>query len=220
MPYLYKILAKEVEAPAYIALAPMHCYIKHKNEQDKWVNLELTNGSFSRDEWIMQQTGVTVEQIKTGIYMSPLNEKESLALILENLGTNYQKQFGVNSDFDLRAANTGLKYYINGVYLYMLKYEHYKEILLNARKMNDRVLQKYCNDELAPLDRKIIELGYKPVSQDDYREWVETTEKGKKNLKQNIQQRQNNEAYEKDIFCIIHISDLCKQDTGTRHQSV
>jgi hypothetical protein len=182
LPYLYKILANEIGASSNLALAPMHCYIKHKNEQGKWINLELTNGSFSRDEWIMQQCGITVEQIESGIYMHPLTSKESLALVLENLADNYQLQFGVNDNLDLQMLNTGLKYYANGVYLYNIKFEHYRKLLLAARKRSDKITEMSCNKELRPLDEKINELGYKPPSKDDYKEWVEATEKGKKDF--------------------------------------
>lgn len=63
LPFLYKILVEEIGSSASLALAPLHCYIKHKDEKGKWVNLEMTNGSFSRDEWIMQETGITAEQL-------------------------------------------------------------------------------------------------------------------------------------------------------------
>jgi len=38
LPYLYKILADEVNVEAFVATAPMHVYIKHKDEQGKWWN--------------------------------------------------------------------------------------------------------------------------------------------------------------------------------------
>jgi hypothetical protein len=32
LPVLYKILTEEIGGTAYLALAPIHCYIKHKDE--------------------------------------------------------------------------------------------------------------------------------------------------------------------------------------------
>jgi hypothetical protein len=119
LPELYKILTEEIGATAYLALAPMHCYIKHRDENGKWVNLEMTSGSFARDEWIMQESGVTVEQVKTGIYMNALSEKESLALVLKDLAANYQFQFGAD-DFDLSVSEKALKYFPSGAYLYII----------------------------------------------------------------------------------------------------
>jgi hypothetical protein len=175
LPFLYKILAEEIGGTAYLVLAPIHCYIKHKDEKGKWVNLEMTSGSFARDEWIMQQSGVTVEQIKSGIYMNALTQKESLALVLKELAANYQFQFGVG-DFDLKVVDTALKYYTAGVNLYMVKFEHYRQNLLAARKLNDKVLEEKYYKMLHKLDQRLIELAYKEPSKGDYEEWVKENE--------------------------------------------
>jgi hypothetical protein len=68
-PYLYKIFANEIGAEAHLAFAPMHCYIKHKDEDGKWRNIELTNASVARDVWMIQMMGITSEQIASGIYI-------------------------------------------------------------------------------------------------------------------------------------------------------
>jgi len=179
LPELYKILAEEIGVTAYLALAPMHSYIKHKDENGKWINLEMTSGSFARDEWIMQQAGVTVEQIKSGIYMNALTDKESLALVLKDMAANYQFQFGVD-DFDLTIAETGLKYFPKGVNLYLVEFEHYRRLLLLARKRADKLFEEKCNTELGKIDEKLIELAYKPPSKEDYEEWVKENEKNRK----------------------------------------
>lgn len=46
LPYLYKILAESMGVEAYLAMAPNHVYIKHKDNEGNWVNVELTNASF------------------------------------------------------------------------------------------------------------------------------------------------------------------------------
>jgi hypothetical protein len=178
LPELYKILTEEMGATAYLALAPMHCYIKHRDENGKWVNLEMTSGSFARDEWIMQEAGVTVEQIKTGIYMNALSEKESLALVLKDLATNYQFQFGPG-DFDLLVSEKALKYYPTGANLYMVKFEHYRQQLLSARKNKDKKKEDECNQELSKIDNRLIELAYKQPSKEEYEQWVKENEKNK-----------------------------------------
>ena len=50
----YKILCDELEGEGYLAMAPSHIYIKHIGEDGKWVNIDLTNGHFARDEWIIE----------------------------------------------------------------------------------------------------------------------------------------------------------------------
>lgn len=184
LPFHYKILAEEIGTNAYLALAPMHCYIKHKDEKGKWVNLEMTSGSFARDEWIMQESGVTVEQIKTGIYMNALSQKESLALVLKELSENYQFQFGIGN-FDLKVIETALKYYPTGVNLLMIRFEHFRQILLQARKQKDKNLEEKTNKTLNSIDQKLISLAYKIPSKEDYKEWVKENEKGKQSATHN-----------------------------------
>lgn len=178
LPFLYKILTEETGASAWLALAPIHCYIKHKDEKGKWVNLEMTSGSFSRDEWIMQEAGVTVEQIKTGIYMNALSQKQSIALIMKDLASNYQFQFGIGS-FDLKVSETALKYYPTSVNLLMSKFEHYRQILLQARRQNNKILEEQTNKTLYLIDMRLIALAYKEPSKGDYENWVKENKKGK-----------------------------------------
>ena len=51
LPMYYKILAEELHTEAYITFAPQHILIRHRDEQDpgKWVNVELTTQSLSRE---------------------------------------------------------------------------------------------------------------------------------------------------------------------------
>lgn len=178
LPFLYKILAEDCGASASLALAPFHCFIKHKDEKGKWVNLEMTSGSFARDEWIMQQAGVTVEQIKSGIYMDALTQKQSLALVLKDLCANYQLQFGAD-DFDRKVIDTALHYYPTGIYLYLVKFEHYRLKLLEARKLNQPQSELLCNKKLSEIEQRLNELGYKEVSVKEYQEWVKANEQQK-----------------------------------------
>lgn len=191
LPELYKILTNELQCTAYLALAPMHCYIKHKDENGKWVNLEMTSGSFARDEWIMQESGVTVEQIKTGIYMNALTEKETLASVLNDLAANYQFQFGCDG-FDLLVAETALKYYPKGVHIYMVKFEHYRKMLLQARQQNNSVSVDHYNRILFGIDQKLAELAYKEPSKQDYEEWVRDNEKNRLLQESKTQIKSNN----------------------------
>lgn len=80
LPYLYKILADEVGVEAFIAIAPMHCYVKHRDEQGNWWNLEMTTGSFSRSSFIMETFNVSEVAIKSGLFMKPLSTIESVPI--------------------------------------------------------------------------------------------------------------------------------------------
>jgi hypothetical protein len=111
LPYLYKILADEVNVEAFVAIAPMHVYIKHKDEQGKWWNLELTSGTFSRTSFIMESFNVSDAGIESGLYMKALDGKDLLTLCLSDLLDYYQKKTGkFYGSIVQKAYKIGLRY--------------------------------------------------------------------------------------------------------------
>lgn len=112
LPYLYKILANEVGVEAFIATAPMHLYIKHKDEQGKWWNLEMTTGTFSRTSFIMESFNVSDAAMESGLFMKALTERESVALCILDLLNYYEKKTNIYSDSFVKKCYTiGLQFY-------------------------------------------------------------------------------------------------------------
>ncbi|MEL6867093.1 MAG: hypothetical protein AAFP19_21900 [Bacteroidota bacterium] len=79
MPLLYLILAEELRVEAYLAFSPEHSYVKIKDNKESWVNLELTNGHYATDQWLLSSGYVNAEAIQSGIYLKPKSKKESIA---------------------------------------------------------------------------------------------------------------------------------------------
>ena len=139
LPYFYKILADEVGVEAFIAIAPMHCYVKHRDEQNNWWNLEMTTGSFSRSSFIMETFNVSETAIKSGLFMKSLSDVESVAYCICDLLCYYEDKTGrYSDDFVKKCYEIGLQYYPNSQ--------------LQISKMND--LQ-------SRIGNKIIDLGLK-----------------------------------------------------------
>ena len=69
LPYLYKILADETGAPAWLSLAPNHIYLKQHDQKDGWYNTELTSYTFPVDAWLTASGYISRETIVSGIYM-------------------------------------------------------------------------------------------------------------------------------------------------------
>lgn len=127
MPTYYKILCEEIGAKASLALAPNHLYIKHIDEKGQWTNLELTNGGFPRDQWIIKEMAITVEAIKSGAYMTALTEKQSIAMCMFDLANGYRFLHGYD-DFVLKVTNTALQYFSKCIPLLMTKANYYRTI--------------------------------------------------------------------------------------------
>ena len=79
LPLLYKLLANEIGAEAYIAYAPCHTFVRHRDETGEgWINVELTSRNLPRDEFIIETMGITQEAIDKGTYMKPCGDREIL----------------------------------------------------------------------------------------------------------------------------------------------
>ncbi|MFI3297806.1 MAG: hypothetical protein R3Y59_09325 [bacterium] len=112
MPYLYKILANEIDATAYLSIVPLHCYIKHQDEDENWWNVEVTSGTFSRSSYIMDNYNVSETAIKSGLFMDTLSQVESVAHCLYDLLVSYDKKTGrYSDDFVTKCYEIGLQYY-------------------------------------------------------------------------------------------------------------
>lgn len=105
LPLLYKILCDEINGEAFIALAPMHTYIKHLGDDGKWVNIELTNGHFFRDIWMIKTSGISINALQKGTFMAPLSDKENIALMIMLLAKAYRQKYGNWDFFTLRCAD-------------------------------------------------------------------------------------------------------------------
>src|SRR5690606_40795390 len=63
LPLLYLILAEEMNAKAWMALAPQHAYIVFESDKGL-INFETTNGHLVDDEWIMKSGFISTNSIK------------------------------------------------------------------------------------------------------------------------------------------------------------
>ncbi|WP_407403672.1 hypothetical protein [Sodaliphilus sp.] len=93
LPIYYKILCDAAGGSCFLATAPNHMYIKHISEEGKWVNVELTTGSFARDEWYIQTMEVSTEAIKNGLFLTALSEKETIGYIIYMLAHAYLRKY-------------------------------------------------------------------------------------------------------------------------------
>lgn len=188
LPYLYKILADEVNVEAFIATAPMHVYVKHKDEQGKWWNLELTSGTFSRTSFIMESFNVSDAGMESGLYMKPLDGKELLVLCLSDLMDYYEKKTGkYYGAIVQKAYQTGLKYCeVSLLQLWKrdeIKYRLDKE--MEAKGLNDyNQINPYPElvvllDQVKATDDFIKKMGYSSLTPEQYREKVQQIENGK-----------------------------------------
>ncbi len=178
MPMLYKILAEEIGAESFLALGTNHLYIKHLDEQGKWVNIELTNGHFSSDSWMISSMDISAESIKKGVYMKDLTMRESIAFCMEELGYAYYRQYDYDN-FSVLSCDTALKHFPNLMTALMHKSNTIRHFGLTYLKKYGKKKSLYIESNyktFKELEVRMEELGFREMSQDKYEAWVRSME--------------------------------------------
>lgn len=166
LPFLYKILADELGAPAWLALAPHHLYIKCYSKKTQFYNTELTSKTFPIDAWIMASGYVSYQNIMSGIYMDTLSPKQSISLTLVDLAKGYERKNPTNHEsFVLKCTNLALKYFPNCINAMLLKAE-------TLRKIHEKSKDKAIYAELGQLCTTIFNTGYSEMPEEMYVEWL------------------------------------------------
>jgi hypothetical protein len=178
LPFLYKILADETGAPAWLSLAPNHVYLKQYDEKDGWYNTELTSRTFPNDAWLTASGYISKETIVSGIYMDTLSAKQNIVLCLVDLAKGYERKVGsaASEEFVLSCTTLALQsfpHYINAQLLHAETLRHRFERQTTAASSQ----RAYADMEAAYT--RIVETGYREMPAQMYADWLQLVQKEK-----------------------------------------
>jgi hypothetical protein len=177
LPYLYKILADEIDATCWLALAPNHMYISNRCQKIGWYNTELTSGDFPIDAWIMGSGYIPIQAIQSGIYMDTLSNQQALALCVLDLAKGYEHQNKNYLDgFIIKCCDLSLQYFPLNVQAMLLKAETLKRVYQKQNKENNHTA-KATYKEMQALYVKLIDLGYREMPDQMYIQWLQSVVK-------------------------------------------
>jgi len=180
LPYLYKILADELEINnAWLSFAPNHIYIKNRCLKTGWYNTELTSGQFPVDAWIMASGYVSPDAVRSGIYMDTLSNQEAVANCALDLAKGYERKFKNYTDsFIIKCCDLTLKYHPTNINAIIYKAETLKKMYLIYKRQNPE-----ASSALYPCMERLyvqaLDLGYKEMPEKMYNEWILATSKQK-----------------------------------------
>lgn len=175
LPLYYKILCDELGGQSSLAFAPKHVYIKHIGEDGKWVNIELTNGHFVRDEWMIQTMNVSTEAIRNGIFLTTLSDKENIAFMMTQLGKAYQQKYDSWDYFPLRCAEEVLNVLPNFCDALVLKFCVHQQFGFAFQKRYGNVVTPYTEynySEFQHMINNLDNLGYSQQTDEEYKQSV------------------------------------------------
>ncbi len=186
MPLLYLIIANELNANAYMALAPNHSYVKFGNQYQQY-GFETTNGTFTTDEWIVASGYISPAAIKNKIYLAPLTKDKVIAECLVDLEEGLDFLFG-KSSFSIKCANTTLKYFPNSIgAILTINNVINAKCAQTAKEYQFPKEEEYAKfprlkkqfDELIAFELKVEQTGYLKISKDQYENWQQTANEEK-----------------------------------------
>ena len=194
MPLLYLILAEEIGAVAYLSVCPEHSYIKFQDEDEKWYNVELTNGMFTATTLILNSGFIKSEALQNKIYMQNHTKPQLLSRLYSDLAMGYIHKFGYD-EFVEKVIDKSLEIYPQNITSQMVKSnyetERFKYVLQQIgvtpqNKQSIQLLEKYPEaiEVLKKREeqyRTIDNLGFETMSPQQYENWLLSLniEKGK-----------------------------------------
>ncbi len=177
--YLYKILADELGAKCWLALAPNHIYIRNYSKQIGWYNTELTSGTFPTDAWIAATGYVSTDAIRSGVYMDTLSNQQAIGLCILDLAQGYIRQTNNYTDgFVLKCCNLVLQYHAVNPEALLIKAEALKRIYLKEKDSNKpNALTTY--NEMEQTYITLVKLGYREMPYKTYQKWLKSVKQDK-----------------------------------------
>lgn len=174
LPMYYKILSDELGAESFIATAPNHMYIKHIAENGKWVNIELTNGHFATDAWMISSMDISAEAIKNRVYLDALDDKQTICTILTSLSIAYQRKYGYDY-FSLACVDKALEYYPQYIPALAIKFNVHQFLGLQYVEKFGQTYSEFIaknHKDFKDTQLLIENLGYRELSPENYESWL------------------------------------------------
>jgi hypothetical protein len=177
--YLYKIIANELGAKCWLALAPNHIYIRNYSRKIGWYNTELTSGTFPTDAWIATSSYVSADAIRSGVYMDTLSNQQSIALCVLDLAKGYEFQTHNYYDgFILKCCDLVLQYHPVNPMALLLKAETLKKVYFKQfEDKNAAAPATYA--EMEKVYIMLAKLHYREMPEKMYQQWLASLTKEK-----------------------------------------
>lgn len=190
LPFLYKIIAEELNVNTWLSFTPNHIYLRNKCKKTGWYNTEMTNASFPNEGWLMASGYVSTESIVNGIYMDTLGLKQSIVVCLNDLAKGYlRKMRHPDLEFVITCCDLGLEYYPNYAELLLLKAETHLQLFKYYEQKYDLNVQntphpysKNAKHHLQEMEKSyslLARYDYREIPEEMFIEWVQVLENNK-----------------------------------------
>lgn len=195
LPLLYLILCEKVGAEASLAFSPQHSYIKFKDKNNNWHNLELTQGMMTTDAFIVGSGFINAAAIKHGVYMQPQTKEQVIAHCLSDLASGYVHKYGYDK-FVIQCIDSALSYAPTNTTALAIK-SNYHGIRLQyvadqiGRPPLDILKTQYPDayklfEERNAIYRRLDEIGFVEMPKEVYESWLNSINEEKERREHDI----------------------------------
>lgn len=197
LPRLYLILAEHLGAQASLSLAPQHSFVRFRDQQNRLINFETTNGTIVSTNWLMQSGYINANALKSKTYLDTLSKRQLFGQCLADLLLGYIHKFGYD-DMAEQIRQSILQVSPNNSTALIveanLKRETAIQKIQEAGRPPEKDLPNFPEAYNAYLDmltayEKVDATGYQDMPPEAYQEWLKSIEQEKKN-QENIQLQQ------------------------------
>lgn len=148
LPWMYKILANELNADVSLAQAPRHCYIMYKDEDkftpEEWVNLELTTNQMNPSWLIKQEFEICDSAVLVGTYMTPLTDLQTVACQMAELAFGYCEKFNRYDEFTYYCASRSLEFYPMNPNAWIIRGKSLERVIHDYLKRTGNIIDDYA----------------------------------------------------------------------------
>lgn len=148
LPWMYKILAKEIGADVSLVHAPRHCYITYEDKDnltpEEWINLEVTTHQMVPKWWIKQYYEICDSAVVAGTYMTPLTDTETVACQMADLAFGYYRKFNRYDKFTYYCSSRSLEYYPKNPNAWIIRGKSLERIFQKHLQKTGNIIDDYA----------------------------------------------------------------------------
>ena len=193
LPRLYLILAEAMGTEAFLSHAPLHAFVKIKDNEGNWYNLELTSGTILHDQHQLLNSFMKAEALRNRLYLEPMTPKQTVGDMLIELASAYMDKYGIDG-FVAQCYNTVLHHDPTNIRAHILRSNYHsanawyviqmagitsKEEIAGCPSANRmyQTAMRYKDN--------LFEMGYEPMPRELYQTWLQSVhdEKNKSDTK-------------------------------------
>lgn len=192
LPLLYLCIAEQLQAKAYLSLAPNHSFIQFPDSKGILHNFETTNGHITSTSWLLQSDAISTIAFKNRTYLDTLSSRKLFAqcladfqmcYIMKNGYDNYTQQL---SQIILSIDSTNINALMVNANAASYQFSNLHNSMGNP---SVEQLSQYPKLEQAYIDmvaaqEKVNQTGYQDMPEEQYILWLKSVDKEKQKIKQ------------------------------------